>query len=125
MESGSTRVTLLTFAAPADDGDAAPPHDHLVLVEDKWPILDWERGGLGQKKPYFDYPLLIVLSFPQNSSKTVRHSYQFETVPEPCMRAAKQLAVLVFWYLPGYYYRYSCTAVARSSRILQLTGTYR
>ena len=47
------------------------------------------------------YPLLIVLSFPQNSSKTVRHSYKFETVPEPCMRAAKQLAVLsiVFWYL--------------------------
>ena len=40
------------------------------------------------------HPLLIVLSFPQNSSKTVRHSYQFETVPEPCMRAAKQLAVL-------------------------------
>ena len=61
------------------------------------------------------HPPLIVLSFPQNSSKTVRHSYQFETVPEPCMRAAKQLAVLVFWYLPGYYYRYSCTAVARSS----------
>ena len=32
----ATRVTLLTFAAPADDGDAAPPHDHLVPVEDKW-----------------------------------------------------------------------------------------
>ena len=55
MESGSTRVTLLTFAAPPDDGDAAPPHDHLVLVEDKWPILDRERGSLGQKKPYFDW----------------------------------------------------------------------
>ena len=54
MESGSTRVTSLTFAAPPDDGDAAPPHDHLVLVEDKWPILDRERGSLGQKKPYFD-----------------------------------------------------------------------
>ena len=40
--------------APPDDGDAAPRRDHLVLVEDKWPILDWERGGLGQKKPYFD-----------------------------------------------------------------------
>ena len=39
MESGSTRVTLLTFVAPPDDGDAAPPHDHLVLVEDKWPIV--------------------------------------------------------------------------------------
>ena len=51
MESGSTRVTLLTFAAPADDGDAAPPHDHLVLVEDKWPILDRGRGSLGQKHP--------------------------------------------------------------------------
>ena len=54
MESGSTRVTSLTFAAPADDGDAAPPYDHLVLVEDKWTILDRERGSLGQKKPYFD-----------------------------------------------------------------------
>ena len=57
MESGSTRVTLLTFDAPSmslDDGDAAPPHDHLVLVEDKWPILDREQGSLGQKKPYFD-----------------------------------------------------------------------
>ena len=53
-ESGSTRVTALTFAAPPDDGDAAPPHDHLVLVEDKWHILDRERGSLGQKKPYFD-----------------------------------------------------------------------
>ena len=40
MESGATRVTSLTFAAPADDGDAAPPHDHLVLVEDKWPMLE-------------------------------------------------------------------------------------
>ena len=39
---------------PPDDGDAAPPHDHLVLVEDKWPILDRERGSIGQKKPYFD-----------------------------------------------------------------------
>ena len=54
--------------------------------------LPWSHG-------FEPYPLLIVLSFPQNSSKTVRYSYQFETVPEPCMRAAKQLAVLVFWYL--------------------------
>ena len=54
MESGSTRVTLLTFAAPPDDGDAAPPHDHLVLVEDKWPMLHCGLDGLGQKKPYFD-----------------------------------------------------------------------
>ena len=44
-------VTLLTFAAPPNDGDATPPHDHLVLVEDKWPILDRERGSLGQKNP--------------------------------------------------------------------------
>ena len=51
MESGSTRVTLLTFAAPPDDGDAAPPYDHLVLVEDKWPMLDRGRGSLGQKNP--------------------------------------------------------------------------
>ena len=34
-----------------DDGDVAPPHDHLVLVEDKWPILDRGRGSLGQKHP--------------------------------------------------------------------------
>ena len=49
-----TKVTLLTFATRVDDGDAAPPHDHLVLVEDKWPILDREGSSLGQKKPYFD-----------------------------------------------------------------------
>ena len=42
MKSGSTRVTLLTFVAPPDDGDAAPPHDHLVLVEDKWP-MGWNQ----------------------------------------------------------------------------------
>ena len=45
---------FIDFRRPPDDGDAAPPHDHLVLVEDKWPILDRGRGSLGQKKPYFD-----------------------------------------------------------------------
>ena len=51
MESGY----FIDFRRPPDDGDAAPPHDHLVLVEDKWPILDRGRGRLGQKTPYFDY----------------------------------------------------------------------
>ena len=55
-----------------------------------------ETGEVPWCHGFEPYPLLIVLSFPQNSSKTVRHSYQFETVPEPCMRAAKQLAVLVW-----------------------------
>ena len=45
---------FIDFRRPADDGDAAPPYDHLVPVEDKWTILDRERGSLGQKKPYFD-----------------------------------------------------------------------
>ena len=39
---------------PSDDGDAAPPHDHLVLVEDKWPMLHCGLDGLRQKTPYFD-----------------------------------------------------------------------
>ena len=62
-------------------------------------VLQLYTAGVPWCHGFEPYPLLIVLSFPQNSSKTVRHSYQFETVPEPCMRAAKQLAVLVFCYL--------------------------
>ena len=46
---------FIDFRRPlADDGDATPPHDHLVLVEDKWPMLHCGLDGLRQEKPYFD-----------------------------------------------------------------------
>ena len=54
-----TRIRLnqgyfIDFRRPPDDGDAASPHDHLVLVEDKWSMLHCGLDGLRQKTPYFD-----------------------------------------------------------------------